>query len=81
MKQTVVSTLLFLATVPFATAQTYTVTDLGTIAPTSINIWGQVVGNSTPNAFMWTKGLGLQNLGTLSGGTSTYAASISDFGE
>jgi uncharacterized membrane protein len=80
MKSTVVSTLLFLVAIPFATAQTYTVTDLGAIAPTSINIWGQVVGNSTPNAFVWTKGLGLKNLGTLSGGTSTYAASISDFG-
>jgi hypothetical protein len=31
--------------VPVAGAQVYTVIDLGTLSPTAINTWGEVVGN------------------------------------
>jgi len=66
--------------VPIASAQVYTVTDLGPLSPTAINIWGQVVGNSNGQAFIWRKFAGRKRLGTLSGGTSSYAASINDLG-
>lgn len=81
MKHKILPALLFLLSVLSASAQTYTITDMGPIAPTAINIWGQVVGNSGANAYIWTRDQGLRNLGTLSGGTATFAASISDFGE
>jgi probable HAF family extracellular repeat protein len=66
--------------VPIASAQVYTITDLGPLSPTAINIWGQVVGNSKGQAFIWTQFAGRKRLGTLTGGTSTHAASINDLG-
>jgi len=61
-------------------AQTYTVTDLGPLSPTAINIRGQVVGNYKNQAYIWDNWRGMQSLGTLPGGTSSYAASINDLG-
>jgi probable HAF family extracellular repeat protein len=69
-----------LLSAPISIAQTYTITDLGSMLPTAINDFGQVVGNSGDSAFIWSSSQGLRNLGTLSGGTSTYAASINDLG-
>ncbi|MGA8439314.1 MAG: hypothetical protein WB714_13880 [Candidatus Sulfotelmatobacter sp.] len=66
--------------VPIASAQVYTITDLGPLSPTAINIWGQVVGNLNGKAFIWTQFSGRKSLGILTGGTSSYAASINDFG-
>jgi uncharacterized membrane protein len=66
--------------VPIASAQVYTITDLGPLSPTAINIWGQVVGNSNGQAFIWTQFAGRKRLGILTGGTSSYAASINDLG-
>ena len=66
--------------VPIASAQVYTITDLGPLSPTAINIWGQVVGNSNGQAFVWTQFAGRKRLGTLAGGTFSYAASINDLG-
>ena len=66
--------------VPVAGAQVYTVTDLGPLSPTAINIWGQVVGNFNGQAFIWTQFAGRKGLGTLPGGTSSSATSINDLG-
>jgi uncharacterized membrane protein len=63
-----------------AAAQTYTVTDLGPLAPTAINVWGQVVGDYNQNAYMWTLFGGRKDLGILSGGTFSHAAAINDLG-
>jgi probable HAF family extracellular repeat protein len=68
----------FVATL--ASAQVYTITDLGPLSPTAINIWGQVVGNINGQAFLWTQFAGQKGLGTLSGGTFSNAASINDLG-
>lgn len=65
---------------PLASAQTYTITDLGPLSPTAINTWAQVVGNLNGEAFIWTQFAGQKDLGTLTGGTSSYAASINDLG-
>lgn len=66
--------------VPIASAQVYTITDLGPLSPTAINIWGQVVGNLNDRAFIWTQFAGRKGLGKLTGGTSSYASSINDLG-
>jgi probable HAF family extracellular repeat protein len=71
---------LFCSISPLAMTQVYKVTDLGALSPTAINFWGQVVGNVNGQAFIWTQFAGLQGLGTLPGGTSSYAASINDLG-
>lgn len=63
-----------------ASAQVYSVTDLGPLAPTAINTWGQVVGNLNGHAFIWTKSQGRRNLGTLAGGTFSSAAGVNDSG-
>ena len=63
-----------------ARAQVYSITDLGLLSPTAINIWGQVVGNLNGQAFIWTRSAGPKGLGTLAGGTSSYATSINDLG-
>jgi len=62
-----------------ATAQRYTITDLGPLAPTGINSWAQVVGNYNNRAYLWTFGR-KRSLGTLPGGTFSYAAGINDLG-
>jgi probable HAF family extracellular repeat protein len=71
-------------------AQLYSVTDLGVLPggtfseANGINSFGQVVGDGNINsenghAFLWSKGLGLQDLGTLPGGNS-WAEAINDRG-
>jgi probable HAF family extracellular repeat protein len=71
---------LFGLVVPTIGAQNYTITDLGQLSPTAINIWGQVAGNLNGQAFVWTKFGGLKGLGTLTGGTSSSPAAINDLG-
>jgi probable HAF family extracellular repeat protein len=61
-------------------AQIYTVTDLGSLTPTGINSWAQVVGNYNGHAFIWTRNQGMRDLGTLMGGTFSWAAAINDLG-
>jgi hypothetical protein len=61
-------------------AQVYTVTDLGPLAPTGINTWGQVIGNYNGHAYIWTKTRGMHDLGILPGGTFSRAAAINDSG-
>jgi hypothetical protein len=61
-------------------AQVYKVTDLGPLAPTGLNSWGQVVGNLNGHAFIWTTGHGRRSLGLLNGGTSSSAPAINDLG-
>src|SRR5438270_2659471 len=74
-----------------AWAQTYTVTDLGTLRPGSarvhgINAAGQVVGGSghphgaDTHAFFWQKAGGIRDLGTLPGGDYSAAYGINDAG-
>jgi probable HAF family extracellular repeat protein len=73
-----------LASSLMAKAQVFSVTDMGTFAPTDINAFGQVAGYGV-NAdghlrpFLWTKKDGVQELGTL-GGPNAYAAGINDLG-
>jgi uncharacterized membrane protein len=66
--------------VPALSAQVYKITDLGALSPTSINSFGQVVGNNNGEAFLWTRFGGLKGLGLLPGGTASYAAGINDLG-
>jgi probable HAF family extracellular repeat protein len=74
-----------------AWAQSYTVTDMGTLRPGSarvhaINSSGQVVGASghphgaDTHAFFWQKSGGIRDLGTLSGGDYSAAFGINDSG-
>jgi probable HAF family extracellular repeat protein len=65
---------------PLALAQKYAITDLGPLNPTSINKWGQIVGDYNGHAHMWTVTDGLQDLGTIPGGTFSRAAAINDLG-
>lgn len=69
---------LFCLISPLAVTQVYKVTDLGPLAPTAINNWGQVAGNLNGHAFIWTK-WGSLDLGTLAGGTFSRALAINDF--
>jgi probable HAF family extracellular repeat protein len=74
-----------------AWAQTYTVTDLGTLRPGSarvhaVNASGQVVGGSgyphgaETHAFFWQKQGGMRDLGILPGGDYSAAFGINDSG-
>jgi uncharacterized membrane protein len=74
------SPFLFCLIAASAAAQVYTVKDLGPLAPTAINTWGEVVGNYNGHAFMWTKTGGISDLGIISGGTFSRAAAIDDLG-
>ncbi|MGA9389777.1 MAG: hypothetical protein WBV69_04950 [Candidatus Sulfotelmatobacter sp.] len=82
MKHRILLASLFLLVISFASAQaqTYTITDLGSLAPTAINSWAEVVGNQNGHGFVWARGWGKHDLGLLPGGTSSYAASINDRG-
>jgi len=83
-----VCSLLPLLLCPLADAQVYKITDLGTLAGGTsqafgLNSSGQVVGSSCANsvchAFLWTRAVGLEDLGTLPGGGSfSIAAGIND---
>jgi uncharacterized membrane protein len=63
-----------------AAAQAYTVTDLGPVSPTAINIWAQVVGSYNGQAFIWSKSQGRRELGIMPGGTFSMAGGINDLG-
>jgi len=63
----------------FGTAQKYTITDLGPLAPTGINSLAQVVGNNDNQAYVWSFGR-MKALGLLPGGTFSQAAGINDLG-
>jgi probable HAF family extracellular repeat protein len=63
-----------------AHSQVYAVTDLGSLSPTSINGWAQVVGNFNDHAFIWDRRNGTRDLGTLPGGAFSSAVEINDFG-
>jgi probable HAF family extracellular repeat protein len=89
--RSVVWVLVVLLLVSFAGAQSYTVTDLGTLGgsaiwPAGINASGRVVGysyladNVTVHAFLWSKANGIQDLGTL-GGAFSVATGINGKGQ
>ena len=74
-------TLLLFVLLPSAGAQTYSITDLGPmVKPAAINNLGQVVGTYNAHGFIWTESSGLQDLGTLNGGTFSQANGINDHG-
>jgi probable HAF family extracellular repeat protein len=75
-----VSLFLFCLIPALSMAQTHTVTDLGSLAPSGINAWAQVVGVYKNNAAIWTRATGIRSLGLLSGGTFSSAAAINDLG-
>jgi uncharacterized membrane protein len=78
--KSILFTLLFVCfTTVFATAQKYTITDLGPLAPTGINSLAQVVGNYDNQAYIWSFGR-MKALGLLPGGTFSQASGINDFG-
>lgn len=73
-------------------AQTYTITDLGTLRPGSarvhdVNSLGQVVGasghphGSDTHAFFWSRKGGIRDLGFLPGGDYSVAFAINDTGQ
>jgi probable HAF family extracellular repeat protein len=65
---------------PIASAQRYAITDLGALySPAGIDKQGRIVGNLNGTAQIWTYH-GLENLGTLPGGTFSYATAINDSG-
>jgi uncharacterized membrane protein len=74
------SMLLFVCfTTVLATAQAYTITDLGSLQPTAINSWAQVAGNYNNQAYIWSFWR-MTALGLLPGGTFSEAAGINDLG-
>src|SRR5258707_366273 len=72
-------------------AQTYSITDLGTLGgPVSrarkVNDNGDVVGDSATadgryHAFVWTRANGMQDLGAVLGPGDSFALGINDLGE
>jgi probable HAF family extracellular repeat protein len=79
--RTISLVLLLSAAATFGVAQVYSITDLGPmVEPTSINTWGQVVGNYNGHAFIWTRTGGLKDIGILNGGTFSRATAINDLG-
>ena len=81
MKLRVVIALAF-ALVQVAGAQSYRITDLGSLQPVAINAWGEIAGNLSNNhAFVRPIWGGVLDLGILPGGTFSQAAKINDLGE
>lgn len=80
MKRRIFASFLPLLLSPIVHAQVYKITDLGPLAPTAINTWGQVVGSLNGHAYMWTQSLGNRDLGILPGGTFSSATSVNDLG-
>ncbi len=85
-------TILALLLAAGATAQTYAITDLGTLRPGSarvhdVNSTGQAVGasghphGSDTHAFFWTRAGGMRDLGFLPGGDYSVASAINDAGQ
>jgi probable HAF family extracellular repeat protein len=74
---TLIGFVLLLVTV--ASAQVYTITDLGQFSPTAINALGQVAGNYNGQANIWSFGRRTA-LGLLPGGSFSWAAAINDSG-
>ncbi len=70
---------LVFALAPAAVAQSYNITDLGSISPAAVNMWGQVAGNLNNHAVIWTSN-GVRDLGVLPGGTFSEADAINDLG-
>lgn len=67
--------------VPVASAQDYTVTDLGQISPVGINLWGEVAGNlNNGHAALWIPSGRILDIGVLPGGKFSVAAGINDLG-
>jgi probable HAF family extracellular repeat protein len=64
-----------------ASAQSYAVTDLGSLMPNGINSWAQVVGSRNSQAVVWTKWGGTKYLGEYPGGTFSTATAINDLGQ
>jgi probable HAF family extracellular repeat protein len=76
--------------VPLAGAQSYAVTDLGTLPhgkqtiPNAINSHGDVTGNAwggdgmSPHAFLWTGAKGIRDIGALPGDGQSYGLGIND---
>ena len=76
----VFSTLLFVCFMHvLATAQVYTIKDLGPLTPTAINNWGQIVGSYNDQAYLWNFGH-MHALGLLPGGDFSIPAAINDLG-
>jgi probable HAF family extracellular repeat protein len=80
-RQLTAAVLFALVALPLASAQKYTITDLGTLSgtqsfATSVNSAGAVAGSATvdpdifTHAFIWTKTGGISDLGTLGGDLS-----------
>lgn len=83
---------LVLFCVALADAQTYTITNLGTLRPGSarvhdVNSLGQAVGASgfphgaETHAFLWSKKGGIRDLGVFPGGDYSVASAINDAGQ
>jgi probable HAF family extracellular repeat protein len=77
---------------PLAGAQSYTITDLGTLPSgnssyaAAINDQGTVVGqasisNTISHAFVWTSALGMEDLGVYPGDSGSYASGIDSLGD
>jgi uncharacterized membrane protein len=79
MKQRILITFVAFLLVPIASAQVYTIADLGSLSPTAINSSAQVVGNYNNQAYVWRFGR-VRALGIQSGGTFSSAAAINDLG-
>ncbi len=76
--------LLFSITLSFlvstANSQTYSIRDLGSLQPTTINTWAQIAGTLNGQAYLWSPLGGLQSLGILAGGTNSTPFGLNDRG-
>jgi probable HAF family extracellular repeat protein len=80
MKHRVLLAAVFALLVPLASAQVYTIRDLGPISPAAINDAGQIAGlDSNNHAVLWTAGH-VRDLGVLPGGTYSVPNAINTVG-